>query len=57
MKDLGLKPNTETYNVFIDSCAEQKKLGDAFQYLERMQEEELKPTLYTYNSLIKVTFR
>ena len=56
MKDLGLKPNTETYNVFIDSCAEQKKLGDAFQYLERMQEEELKPTLYTYNSLIKVTF-
>ena len=52
MLDVGLKPNTVTFNCLIDACSRGNELDKAFQVLRLMYHYNNLPDAVTYTALI-----
>ena len=57
MLDVGLKPNTVTFNCLIDACSKAHDLDKALQVLRLMYHYSNPPDAVTYTALIEACIK
>ncbi|KAI8141630.1 hypothetical protein BJV82DRAFT_618510 [Fennellomyces sp. T-0311] len=57
IKEQGFKPDVVIYTSLISACAKQQDMNRALMILEEMQTFDVKPNIYTFNSILSLLSR